>query len=272
MQIDFGKWLKDGYYVLPSFYSHAEIDQVLDAQLSAWRDGAARVVVDDLMTGRRLRMQDVGERDKVEHRFKVNDLYLEFPLIRTLALNARLTPILTQFLGHVPVVCNSLSFELGSGQPDHVDALYMTPRSRGHLIAIWVALEDCDPDAGPLRYYPGSQEIEPYVFSNGSNHFVQEEMKDWQSYMDREVQRIHLQPTRFTARKGDVFVWSAYLLHGGEPIRNPALTRRSLVFHYYSESDARVLAENDLMPEGGGYWLYRAHQPVDGRPGEFPPR
>lgn len=140
MQIDFRKWREDGYYVLPSFYSHAEIDQVLNRQLSAWREGAARVVVDDLMTGQRLRMQDVSERDKAEHRFKVNDLYLEFPSVRTLALNPHLTPILTQFLGHVPVVCNSLSFEQGSGQPDHVDALYMTPRSRGHLIAIWVAV------------------------------------------------------------------------------------------------------------------------------------
>lgn len=272
MQIDLGKWREDGYYVLSSFYSHAEIDQVLDTQLSAWREGAARIVVDDLMTGRRLRMQDVGERDKAEHRFKVNDLYLEFPVVRTLALNARLTPILTQLLGYVPVVCNSLSFEQGSGQPDHVDALYMTPRSRGHLIAIWVALEDCNPDAGPLRYYPGSQKIEPYVFSNGSNHFIQEEMKDWQTYMAVEVRRMNLKPTCFAARKGDVFIWSAHLLHGGEPIRNHQLTRRSLVFHYYSEPDARMLAENDLIPEGGGYWLYRPHQSVDNRPGDFPSR
>lgn len=270
--IDFEKWKRDGFCVLPAFYSHADIDVVRDEQQRAWNEGKPRIVVDDLMTGRRLRMQDVSENDKVDHRFKVNDLYLESSTIRALALNDRLTPVLAQLLGHIPVVCNSLSFEQGSGQPDHVDALYMTPRSRGHLIAIWVALEDCHADAGPLRYYPGSHKIEPYVFSSGSNHFIQEEMKNWQTYMEGEVQRMGLKPTCFAARKGDVFIWSAYLLHGGEPIRNHQLTRRSLVFHYYSEPDARMLAGNDLVPEGGGYWLYRAHQPVDGRPGEFPLR
>lgn len=271
MLIDHEKWCKDGYYVLPSFYSTDEIDRISDAQQTAWRTGAPRIVVDDLVTGQRLRMQDVSELAKREHRFKVNDLYLELPAIRAVALNERLTPILTELLGHTPVVCNSLSFEQGSGQPDHVDALFMTPRTKGHLIAIWVALEDCSNDAGPLRYYPGSQDIEPYKFSDGSNHCIQAEMSAWQVYMDAEVSRRSLCPIHFAAKKGDVFVWSAYLLHGGEPIRNPALTRRSLVFHYYSEPDARAQPSANLIPDGGAFWLYRSHQPVDGKPGELPP-
>lgn len=201
----------------------------------------------------------------------INDLYLESPVIRSLALNEYLTPILKRLLGHVPVLCNSLSFEQGSGQPDHVDALYMTPRSRGHLIAIWVALEDCSLDAGPLRYYPGSHHIEPYVFSNGSNHFIESEMEGWRVHMRAEIDRRGLRPVCFSAKKGDVFIWSAYLLHAGEPIRNLALTRRSLVFHYYSEEDARANGA-ELVWEGGAYWMYRSHQPVDGQLGESPPR
>lgn len=268
--IDIQKWATDGYYLLPEFYSCAEIDRVLAEQRAAWDERRPRIVADDLVTGHRLRIQDVPEHDRTEHRFKVNDLYLESPIIRSLAINSRLTPILKKLLGHAPVICNSLSFDKGSSQPDHVDALYMTPRTDGHLIAIWVGLEDCSPDAGPLRYYPGSNKIAPYLFSTGSIHCVDSEMEAWQTYMDYEVQRLKLSPVTFPARKGDVFIWSAYLLHGGAPIRDPALTRRSLVFHYYSDVDAQHLPGTRVIAENGGHWLYRPHQPVNGKLGELP--
>ena len=76
---------------------------------------------------------------------------------------------------------------------------------------------------------------------------------------------------RFAARKGDVFIWSCYLLHGGSNIIDPARTRSSVVFHYYSDQDCLARGET-LVPEQGGYWLHRAHQPVPGvGPSEAPP-
>ena len=152
------KWERDGFYVLPSFYSHAEIDQVVETQARAWSDSHPRIVVDDNRTGERSYLSDV-DKAQSNNWYKVNDLYLEFPAVRHIGLNPRISPILEKLLGDVPVMCNSLSFERGSGQPDHVDALYMTPQTQGHLIAIWVALEDCHADAGPLRYWPGSNAI-----------------------------------------------------------------------------------------------------------------
>jgi len=43
---------------------------------------------------------------------------------------------------------------------------------------------------------------------------------------------------RFLARKGDALIWAADLAHGGSPITDPRLTRRSLVTHYTPESTA----------------------------------
>ena len=40
----------------------------------------------------------------------------------------------------------------------------------------------------------------------------------------------------FLARKGDVFLWHANLMHGGEPHHDKALTRKSMVFHYFSRA------------------------------------
>lgn len=257
------EWERDGYLVLPRFYSNEDLDAAQRAQDRAWATNEPRIVVDDLVTNERLRLQDVGEDARRNHRFKVNDLYLEHDEVRHLALNPRLTPIIRDLLGHPPVICNSLSFTQGSAQPDHVDALYMTPMTHGHLVAIWVALEDCDLNAGPLRYFPGSHRIPPYVFSNGTNRFIPEEMGSWRAYMDEHVKKLGLEAKVFPARRGDVFVWSAYLLHGGSPIADPKLTRKSIVFHYFSESDCRGV-NFTLVPYEGGFWLHRRHPAVPG--------
>ena len=265
------QWEQGGYLTLPGFYSGAELDAAQQALERAWATNAPRIVVDDLMTGKRLRLMDVSEEARRDHRFKVNDLFLEHEDVRRLALNPRLTPIVRDLLGHVPVICNSLSFQQGSGQPDHVDSLYMTPPSPGQLVASWVALEDCDLNAGPLRYYPGSHKIPQYVFSNGKPTAIQEEMDQWNAHMQEHVRRMGLTPEVFPARRGDVFIWSAYLLHGGSHIVDPKLTRKSIVFHYLSEEDCRGLRFK-LVPCHGGYWMHRRHPAVpDLGESDFPP-
>ncbi len=264
-------WERDGYLVLPGFYDDAEIDAAREVVQEAWRTRAPRIVVDDLITNQRLRLSDVPAEHAREHRFKVNDLYMELDAVRRLALNPRLTPILAALLGEAPVICNSLNFEQGSGQPDHVDALYMAPITPGKLVAIWVALEDCHPEAGPLRYYPGSHRIDQYRFSNGDTRAIQDEMPAWTAYMYEQSGLRGLRAESFAARKGDVFIWSAYLMHGGSEIIDRSRTRRSIVFHYFTESDSRSVGF-DLVPYEGGFWLHRRHQPVGDGEGELPPR
>ncbi|OPA92385.1 hypothetical protein BFW87_17385 [Pseudomonas fluorescens] len=265
------QWDNEGFYALPGFYSAKEIDDARSAQEHAWSQSHERIVVDDLVTGLRKRLKDVDSTDRDTHRFKLNDLYLELPEVRNLAINPRITPILNDLLGETTVLCNSLSFDQGSSQPDHVDAIYMTPKTPYNLIAIWVALEDCHLDAGPLRYYPGSHKIKQHVFSSGATHFVPDEMDEWHDYMQGEVSRLELAPKIFAAKKGDVFIWSCYLLHGGSQINDPSRTRKSLVFHYYSENDCTD--SPDLVAKDGGLWMYRAHQPVPGEAqGSLPPK
>ena len=53
--------------------------------------------------------------------------------------------------------------------------------------------------------------------------------------------QIRMMPSTFEkltqgdAKKGDVLVWHANLLHGGMPVVHPALTRKSMVAHYFAE-------------------------------------
>ena len=57
---------------------------------------------------------------------------------------------------------------------------------------------------------------------------------------------------RFQARKGDVFIWSADLAHGGSPIENPGLTRRSIVGH-----SAPSAVRNGWCPPATSWMLSR---------------
>lgn len=256
-------WNARGVLTLPHFYAGAEIDAVLADYRALWNDGRARVTVDDMDIDRRMRLRDVPVEARKAHRFKINDLYLEQASVRRLALNDRLVPLLQRLLGERPALCNSLSLEYGTEQEDHVDSLFMTPRTPAHLVAAWVALEDCSPESGLLRYWPGSHRIEPYLFSNGERHCIPEELGGWQSWMRAQVQQYGLQSELFGARKGDVFIWNAQLLHGGSPITESGRTRRSVVFHYFSESDCRAMGHR-LVPESGGFWIRRSRQPIPG--------
>lgn len=252
-------WDANGFIALPGFYSHEEIDAVENEVREIWESGNTDVVVDNLTDGARRYLCDVTIYEHKYHRFKTNDLYLVSHLVRKLAINETLSPLLNRLLGQPVVLCNSLNFDKGSSQEDHVDSLYMTPKTSGDLIAIWVALEDCHKDAGPLKYYPGSHKIKPYIFSNGSEHAVGKEYPEFAKYMEEHVQALGLESFTFEAKKGDVFIWNGRLFHGGSKINNPELTRKSIVFHYFSKRDCK---EKNLVADHESYWLQRKHQIV----------
>jgi len=248
-------WDENGFIVLPGFFSEERLEWVLKIQREVWDMSPNNVVVDDLITGRRCRMSNLSQEEK-QHPFKVNDLYLDYAEVRHLSLDGQLAGILKTLLGEPPVLCNTLSLDYGTQQALHVDALYMTPFTDGHLIATWIAFEDCHPDAGPLTYLPGSHKIPLYRFSDGSYHEIFEEKPQWQAYMKQKVEEYGLKEERFLPKKGDVFIWHANFLHGGSPIADPNRTRKSLVSHYFTKSDC-VRLGSQLYSVGQAYWMDR---------------
>jgi ectoine hydroxylase-related dioxygenase (phytanoyl-CoA dioxygenase family) len=255
------RFARDGFVVIPRLLSPWRVYWLSRRIERTLAKRAFEVCVDDLGSGRRRLWGQVTDDERRRSRFKFNDLHLLLPAVREAALDRALSPLLARLLGHRPVLCNSLYFAHGSSQPPHVDSLYMTPQTSSHLIATWFALEDVHPDAGPLEYVPGSNRIAPWHFSHGGEHYVDTEMGEWNAYMAAEVARLGLKPERFCARRGDVFVWHAQLLHGGAPIADPSRTRRSLVFHYYSAHDCERSGWA-MQPLNAGAWLERKRQAV----------
>lgn len=260
-------WDDYGFLVIPGFFDDAEVAAVQAVYDSVWERLPLEVVVDDLGTGRRSRINDLAGSEQHDM-FKVNDLYLSEPSLRNVVLSDRLGMVLAELLDDEPTICNSLNFTKGSQQPDHLDTLFMPPQSTGGLVATWMALEDTAADAGPLRYYPESNHIEPFRFSTGQLKMHQPEMPAWSDYMAEQVERRGLADTRFLASRGDLFIWSAFLLHGGCEIVDARLTRRSLVTHYWRLRDCEAMPL-DLRPCAGGWWINRP--PLQTSPSPAPP-
>jgi ectoine hydroxylase-related dioxygenase (phytanoyl-CoA dioxygenase family) len=259
---------RDGCAALEGFFAPARVDRAASAVRRLLREFPQEIVVDCLQTGQRTFWSQAAHPETRHFRF--NDLYLMSGEVRDLALDPVLTEALGELLGDSVVLCNSLNFEKGSSQPKHIDSLYMTPRTPHSLITAWIALEDAHPDSGPPVCYPGSHKIPLYTFNDGSHHASRDEIVDWFDYIDVQLRLRGLRERRLLARKGDVFLWHADLVHGGSPIADFRRTSAALVCHYFGAADCKGRAM-ELVPMNGGHWLKRMRQPIVVDPASFGP-
>jgi phytanoyl-CoA hydroxylase len=259
---------RDGFLVLEGHFSPHQIDRAVSAIRGLLDQRPNEVVVDSLKTGRTTFWAQADKREVRSFRF--NDLFLMREEVRDLALEPELASILGSLLGEPPVLFGSRNLRKGPSETIHIDSLYTTPRTPHSLIAAWIALEDVHPEAGPLVYYPGSHRIPLYRFNDGTHHASPDEEADWFDYVDVQIRLRGLRERKFMARKGDVLIWHADLVHGGSPVRDLGRTRSSMVCHYFGESDCRE-RDMDLVAMNGGHWLRRPRKAVRVDPAAFGP-
>ena len=210
-------WSKNGYVILEKFLSDETVDAINEE-------------IDRL----------VKER-KVEFKYGKKIMFAMHisKLIRDIGADERLMTILNLLMGKEVELFQSINFVEGSEQKTHSDSFHMTTYPYGNLIAVWIALEDITADSGPLHYYPGSHKL-PYVmnadFGNESSGLMlgNKEYSDYTSKIEEVIATNELEKEVFLAKKGDLLIWHANLLHGGEPMSNPNSSRKSVVYHYYT--------------------------------------
>ena len=260
------RFARDGFLVLEGLISPDRVDEINAEVERVIAERPHEVVVDNKIDARRTYWADAAYRDTL--RLKFNDLYLISDVVRGAVLDSDLVAVLNQVMGQPVGLCGSLNFYKGSTDHLHIDSLFMTPATEGHLVATWTALEDVSPDAGPVTYWPGSHRIPLYRFSDGSRHALREEMPAWLDYIKSEIADRGLEEHTFFAKKGDILIWHSDLVHSGSFIKDYQLTRRSLVCHYFSEEDLRNSA-CDIQPLNGAYWMRRLPHPVVVHPDVF---
>lgn len=167
-------------------------------------------------------------------RMRFVDLHQASVAAKRISLHAKIVEFVQHVFRSEVVMMQSLLFLEGSQQLIHQDHAYVFSGNPAQLCASWVALEDIDPRSGPLAYVPGSHALPMFDWGNGILRQSGSTATDAQfaEHIDRHCRDAGLARQTFCPKKGDVFVWHAALAHGGSPVLDPSLTRKSYVTHY----------------------------------------
>lgn len=212
------QWSANGYMHLENYFGSQHTNAVNKA-------------VDELIHQKHL---PITHDNKVMHGHK------HAAVIKEMMHDEGLQKILTFVLNKEVIPFQTLNFIKGSGQRAHSDSIHMTTYPLGYLIAAWIALEDIDANSGPLFYYPGSHKL-PYLLNDDFENYSSalklgnRQYSDYEDLVEEIISKTSYQKKVFLAKKGDVLIWHANLIHGGMPVVNPALTRKSMVIHYYAK-------------------------------------
>ena len=155
--------------------------------------------------------------------------------------NPQVMEVLDYIFGAEASVYTSLTFKYGTQQPVHRDTPHFATWPDGYFCGVWTALEDIDPDSGPLFYYEGAHRFSVNVeeiwnrvraersdLSNEDALLLALDIYNGQvidSSADHGVHRT------LEMKKGDVVIWHPQLPHGGSPANDPSKSRWSMVFH-----------------------------------------
>jgi phytanoyl-CoA hydroxylase len=177
---------------------------------------------------------------KFKNKNKIMFAYRQMPLLRHLAEDAQLLELLGALLGGEVKLFQSINFLTGSEQKSHSDSIHMTTHPLGGLLGVWIALEDITEENGPLHYYPGSHKLPYYLNADYGNEgsawwLGPKDYSEYEKMLATKLKENNIQKQLFKAQKGDLLIWHANLIHGGEPHTNKQLTRKSVVFHYFKK-------------------------------------
>lgn len=260
----------NGYTVFPAAVEPALVDALV-ADVRSIADHPGCFVTTDHKRGRAQRMSG-PDFDSYESIF---DTYVNFESARRVSFHPVITGFLSRIFDTRPVAIQQLLFQRSNQHPLHQDTSVVCTEAPLLMAATWIALEDVVPGRGELTYYEGSHRIPHHLFADGTKRLDPrvDDAAAARAYLVEQCSRQGCAKRDFIAKKGDVFVWAADLVHGSNPRTRPDHeTRMSVVTHYcprttkpywqrfHPRHTAQVEYEQDLtymssyyvLPTGGG--------------------
>lgn len=242
------KWVDDGYVTLSGLLDVDAIDEMMSDLDELWRVDRA---VEGLKIDEARLAPDAPpgiphealvclapedrERIKTTSRWRVHGLQRHSKAAARIFESPRLAAVAELLFARPSAAQFTINFMYGSEQPLHQDMAVFAIALLNHLVGAWIACEDIAPESGPLVYYPGSHAER--MFSEFDN-YPQTHLKTcapdvterYVAYVN-DVAARHDRRT-FVAKKGDVLFWHGMLVHGGAPVLDRRLTRKSYVLHF----------------------------------------
>jgi len=141
-----------------------------------------------------------------------------------------------------PIPFSTINFIKSSEQPLHSDYMHFSSKPERYLTGVWFALEDIDINSGPLQIIPKSHKLSITTLEELSQDIpkntkqLKENYTEYEEHIKKVVKQNSLDSKKITIKKNQCLIWSANLIHGGSPINDETLTRKSLVVHYHYEN------------------------------------
>jgi ectoine hydroxylase-related dioxygenase (phytanoyl-CoA dioxygenase family) len=226
-------FVEEGYLVLPDV-----VDNKLLKRLNAALDDAVVKKIEGYEWGASQRL---------------HNLHNQYPAIRELWLHPRVLRMLRLIFGANGRPCQSLTYVFGSEQQYHQDTVHLTSFPAGRMCGVWTALEDVQADSGELVVFPKSHRL-PRVYMKDAG--MGKVTDDWTEFGEKVVslwtQSLQPNTAKFTReiyrpKAGTVLIWHENLMHAGSLRQDKAISRRSIVGHYFAEGSV-VYYDSSGMP------------------------
>lgn len=205
-------------------------------------DGTVDFMVADFGQQLRGRKQDAWKRSRY---------------VKDIALAPAVLEMLVQLYGRSPIPFQTLNFMMPTAQNSHSDEIHFSSFPHGLMCGVWIALEDINPDAGPLMFYPGSHKL-PFLSIHDLGLPPRESsLLEYEDAIARTITHQGFGPkkTLGTIKKGEAIIWASNLIHGGSlPVDN-TLTRLSQVTHYFFEGAEKYYTPLLSDPKNGKWTL-----------------
>lgn len=208
-----------GFLVLRNFLTEKTADQINNE-------------IDKLMSDGTVKFRYGGKLMFVIHHSEI---------VKNIGNDKKLLEFLSILMDGQAKLFQSINFINGSQQKTHSDSIHMTTYPLGGLLGVWIALEDVDETNGALHYIPESHKLPYFLNSDYDNEgsafkIGKKSYKAYEEFLEEKVKELGLKKEVFRAKKGDLLIWHANILHGGEPHFDKSKTRKSLVYHYFDEN------------------------------------
>lgn len=198
--------------------------------------------------------------------------YMDHPKLLQLCCQPRLAAVLEELLGEPAGVHLCLTGWRSTQRNWHFDQYLNEPYVGGFYAAVWIALDDIHPDAGPFEYILGSHRWWSPISQAKMRSVLGPDGRgpDWPTHSERvltplfeaEIAERQLSAERFLGARGDALIWHSRLLHRGSPPVDPDLERRGLIAHFSGINHRPDMPAARQHPAGGWYFPLGGKQPV----------
>jgi len=120
----------------------------------------------------------------------------------------------------------TMLFDLNTATWPHQDWYYLDSVPNGHLIAVWIALENIEEQAGRFYVMPDSHAVDFRPKEPGVT------LDTWVDRVRTYVEQNRSSLYAPALEKGDVLLWNSRTVHGSLPTQDETYSRKSLTAHY----------------------------------------